>query len=234
MGEPWYGRWQPPAQPAFCALQPFPIRCAHLPLDSCRGSLEVRCSSGDRRAARVEQRNVRGARPPRRVHGGALDQAHAGLLAAPSSLPGQPAWDPAPTAQPAAALGHSLWLPYLLAHHAPVDCLLLDQLALGDALHAAPLALPAADAPLPPAIHAAGRASTPHIALFHARGPQTGMGLVQRSPVHHLVQPPQRGHDHQGQQQPRQRHAPHRCAAQRGGRQVQRAKEGAGHVRPKG
>ena len=25
---------------AFCALQPFPIRCAHLPLDSCRGSLE--------------------------------------------------------------------------------------------------------------------------------------------------------------------------------------------------
>ena len=64
------------------------------------------------------------------VHGGALDQAHAGLLAAPSSLPGQPAWDPAPTAQPAAAPGHSLWLPYLLAHHAPVDCLLLDQLAL--------------------------------------------------------------------------------------------------------
>ena len=105
------------------------------------------------------------------VHGGALDQAHAGLLAAPSSLPGQTAWDPAPTAQPAAAPGHSLWLPYLLAHHAPVDCLLLDQLALGDALHAAPLALPAADAPLPPGVHAAGRASTPHIALFHARGP---------------------------------------------------------------
>ena len=62
-------------------------------------------------------------------------------------------------------------LDLLLAHHAPVDCLLLDQLALGDALHAAPLALPAADAPLPPAVHAAGRASTPHIALFHARGP---------------------------------------------------------------
>lgn len=57
------------------------------------------------------------------VHGGALDQAHAGLLAAPSSLPAQPAWDPVRTAQPAAAPGHSLWLPYLLAHHAPVDCL---------------------------------------------------------------------------------------------------------------
>ena len=105
------------------------------------------------------------------VHGAALDQAHAGVLAAPSPLPGQPAWDPASTAQPAAAPGHSLWLPYLLAHHAPADCLLLDQLALGDALQAAPLALPAADAPLPPTMHAAGRASTPHIALFHARGP---------------------------------------------------------------
>ena len=105
------------------------------------------------------------------VHGGALDQAHAGLLAAPSWLPGQPTWDPAPNARSAATTGPSLWMPYLLAHHAPVDCLLLDQLALGDALQAAPLALPAADAPLPPAIHAAGRASTPHIALFHARGP---------------------------------------------------------------
>ena len=108
------------------------------------------------------------------VHGGALDQAHAGLLAASSSLPGQ-AWDPAPsawpTARPAAAPGHGLWLPYLLAHHAPVDCLLLDQLALGDALQGAPLALPAADAPPPPPVHAAGRTSTPHIALFHARGP---------------------------------------------------------------
>ena len=62
-------------------------------------------------------------------------------------------------------------LDLLLAHHAPVDCLLLDQLALGDALHAAPLALPAADAPLPPTVHVAGRASTPHSALFHARGP---------------------------------------------------------------
>ena len=45
------------------------------------------------------------------VHGGALDQAHAGLLAAPSSLPGQTAWDPAPNARSAATTGHSLWLP---------------------------------------------------------------------------------------------------------------------------
>ena len=32
-------------------------------------------------------------------------------------------------------------LDLLLAHHAPVDCLLLDQLALGDALHSAPTTL---------------------------------------------------------------------------------------------
>lgn len=105
------------------------------------------------------------------VHGGALDQVQAGLLAAPSSLPGQQAWDAASTAQSAATTGHRLWLPYLLAHHAPVDCLLLDQLALGDALHATPLAMPAGDAPQPPPLHAPGRASTPYIALFHARGP---------------------------------------------------------------
>ena len=93
------------------------------------------------------------------VHGGALDQAHAGLLAAPSSLPGQPAWDPAPTAQPAAAPGHSLWLPYLLAHHAPVDCLLLDQLALGDALHSAPTALAAPTPAQAPLVHPAATAA---------------------------------------------------------------------------
>ena len=105
------------------------------------------------------------------VHGGALDQAHAGLLAAPSSLPGQPAWDPAPTAQPAAAPGHSLWLPYLLAHHAPVDCLLLDQLALGDALHSAPTALAAPAPAQAPLVHPAATAAARHVALFQARGP---------------------------------------------------------------
>ena len=105
------------------------------------------------------------------VHGGALDQAHAGLLAAPSSLPGQPAWDPAPTAQPAAAPGHSLWLPYLLAHHAPVDCLLLDQLALGDALHSAPTALAAPTPAQAPLVHPAATAAARHVALFQARGP---------------------------------------------------------------
>ena len=105
------------------------------------------------------------------VHGGALDQAHAGLLAAPSSLPGQTAWDPAPNARSAATTGHSLWLPYLLAHHAPVDCLLLDQLALGDALHSAPTALAAPTPAQAPLVHPAATAAARHVALFQARGP---------------------------------------------------------------
>ena len=62
-------------------------------------------------------------------------------------------------------------LSLLLAPHAAVDCLLLDQLALGDAVHSAPLALPETAPtqaqPYPPA----GRTTLPHTALFLARGP---------------------------------------------------------------
>ena len=66
--------------------------------------------------------------------------------------------------------GHGL-LAQLVAGHAPTDCLLLDQLALGDALHSAPLALPEA-APAQAQPHPlAGRATLPHTALFLARGP---------------------------------------------------------------
>ena len=62
-------------------------------------------------------------------------------------------------------------LAQLVAGHAPADCLLLDQLALGDALHSAPLALPEA-APAQAQPHPlAGRATLPHTALFLARGP---------------------------------------------------------------
>ncbi len=61
----------------------------------------------------------------------------------------------------------------LLAPHAPVDCLVLDQLALGDALHSGPQALPAQlPGQMPPVQHA-GRFSAPHLALFQARGPPT-------------------------------------------------------------
>lgn len=64
-------------------------------------------------------------------------------------------------------------LSLLLAPHAPVDCLLLDQLALGDSLHSAPPALATlVPAQAPPVQHARCFAA-PHVALFQARGPPT-------------------------------------------------------------
>ena len=62
-------------------------------------------------------------------------------------------------------------LAQLVAGHAPTDCLLLDQLALGDALHSAPLALPEAAPTQAQPCLPAGRATLPHTALFLARGP---------------------------------------------------------------
>lgn len=58
-----------------------------------------------------------------------------------------------------------------LSSHSRVDCLLLDQLALGDALHsAAPALLPSLPALAPVATHAE-RVQARHVALFQARGP---------------------------------------------------------------
>lgn len=93
------------------------------------------------------------------VHGGALDRVQAHTHAHPHTTD-------------TASAGHSHGLlAQLVAGHAPADCLLLDQLALGDAMHSAPLALPevapARAQPWPPA----GRATLPHTALFLARGP---------------------------------------------------------------
>lgn len=105
------------------------------------------------------------------VHGGALDRVHAGQPLPATSLSGwaQPGHSAPPLhaataggapAQEAAgaaigAHGHGPLLSLLLAHHAPADCLLLDQLVLGAALASAslvlPPALPAALQPLPPA-----------------------------------------------------------------------------------
>jgi hypothetical protein len=69
---------------------------------------------------------------------------------------------------------HGHWLLELLPGHAPLDCLLLDQLALGDILHSAPVELPPAvptqALPTPPA----GRTAAAHVALFQARGPPPG------------------------------------------------------------
>lgn len=83
-----------------------------------------------------------------------------------------------PTAQaddPAASHNHPAHahnlLDVLLAHHAPVDCLLLDQLALGDALHSAPAALATPVPAQAPLVHPAATAAVRHVALFQARGP---------------------------------------------------------------
>ncbi|RZJ49589.1 MAG: hypothetical protein EON49_26850 [Acidovorax sp.] len=114
------------------------------------------------------------------AHFGALDRVHAGQslahsAALASSLPfaSEAAATDTRTADatlPAAAHSHGL-LSLLLGQHAPVDCLLLDQLALGDALHSATLALPdAVPAHTPPADHAL-RTAASHVALFQARGP---------------------------------------------------------------
>lgn len=93
------------------------------------------------------------------VHGDALDRVQASAHAHSHTK-----------ATAGAEHSHGL-LAQLLTGHAPADCLLLDQLALGDALHSAPLALPEATPtqaqPHPPA----GRTTLPHTALFLARGP---------------------------------------------------------------
>lgn len=75
------------------------------------------------------------------------------------------------TAEHAAAHGVARDAGGFLSSHSLVDCLLLDQLALGDALHsAALLLLPPSPAPAPVAAHAHG-VQARHAALFQARAP---------------------------------------------------------------
>lgn len=95
------------------------------------------------------------------AHGGALDRVHAGQQALGLPSPSLPA--------STEAVGEAS--PLFLAHHAPVDCLLLDQLALGDALHSTPLVLPEAVPPQAAPTPLAGRRGASHVALFQARGP---------------------------------------------------------------
>ncbi|MFN4118212.1 hypothetical protein [Acidovorax sp.] len=69
---------------------------------------------------------------------------------------------------------HGGWLDHLWAHPAQgaaVDCLLLDQLTLGDVLHAAPLALPTAVPAPQPSPHRAHGPAGQRLAQFQARGP---------------------------------------------------------------
>ena len=111
-------------------------------------------------------------------HAGALEQLRAGQAvqrAQQAAVPlAKAAADTAAVADANAAHGagaHHGWLALLLAPHTPVDCLLLDQLALGDALYTASSALPPSAPPLAPAASHAGRSATPHVSLFQARGP---------------------------------------------------------------
>lgn len=69
---------------------------------------------------------------------------------------------------------HGGWLDHLWAHPAEgagVDCLLLDQTALGDVLYAPPLALPAVVPAPPPTLHRVCGPSGQRLAQFQARGP---------------------------------------------------------------
>jgi hypothetical protein len=104
------------------------------------------------------------------AHGGTLDQVRAGqaLSSAASAASVAPG---AAASAGGQGHGHGLLLPLLLGHHAPVDCLVLDQLALGDALHSASLALPHAVPAQAPSTAPAGRVAVSHVALFQARGP---------------------------------------------------------------
>lgn len=115
------------------------------------------------------------------VHGGTLDRVHAGqsLLApgvqglALSDAASSSRFSQSAAAAPDHSHGHAL-LPLLVGHHAPVDCVLLDQLALGDALHGDTVALPdAVPVHAPPAAPAL-RTDASHVALFQARGPPLG------------------------------------------------------------
>ncbi|MCE1194761.1 MAG: hypothetical protein LWW96_21665 [Acidovorax sp.] len=103
------------------------------------------------------------------AHATALDRVHAGHALAGVEQPARDAQDAqAPGRAPAEAPQALL---QLLGSHTPADCLVLDQLALGDAAHATPLALPPIAAPAQTPPGPAGQAGATHEALFYARGP---------------------------------------------------------------
>jgi hypothetical protein len=64
----------------------------------------------------------------------------------------------------------------LFSGHAPIDCLLLDQLALGTALPCSAPVLPAAAPAVAPSAPAPERIAVRHVALFQARGPPALVG----------------------------------------------------------
>ena len=107
-------------------------------------------------------------------HGRTLDRVHAGQATAQQHKPSPAAMlaAAAPTARPAAAPLSSPGLFDLLAgQHSAADCLLLDQLALGDALYSLPTVVAAPLLAQAPPAPPADRVGVVHVTLFHARGP---------------------------------------------------------------
>lgn len=111
------------------------------------------------------------------AHGSTLDRVHAGLSLAAQGAPGAATRsDAADAVGPKAGHGHGFHTlaPLLLGQHAPADCVLLDQLALGDSLHSAAVALPEAVPAHAPPVHRVARNAASRVALFQARGPPRG------------------------------------------------------------
>lgn len=106
------------------------------------------------------------------THGSALDRMHAGRMAAAQALWRSTAKAAAESHAGATAARPAQGLLELLQPgHTPVECLLLDQLALGDALQADTVAAQTLQAPqATPAPHMERRGAL-HVALFQARGP---------------------------------------------------------------
>ena len=123
------------------------------------------------------------------THGDTLDQLHAGQWRGASAFTALNATQRAQ--QPFAKAGsdvdvdrdvratHRTAIPHappslfnqLAGHHSASDCLLLDQLALSDALHSTPAALPTPVLAQAPPAPPADRVDVLHVTLFQARGP---------------------------------------------------------------
>ena len=108
------------------------------------------------------------------VHGDSLDRVHAGparLAPALQSLHTSLQADAvAATAASAHPLGHGVF-DRLLGTHTAADCQLLDQLALGNALHAVGVVLPPLVPALAPHLHHADATGAWAVTQFQARGP---------------------------------------------------------------
>lgn len=107
-------------------------------------------------------------------HAQVLQQVHAGHQAtglhdAPGGI-AHAAGSPAQAHSPALDL-----VSHLLGSHGAADCLLLDQLALGDALTGALVPFTAPPPAQATGLHRAIRHTAPHVALFQARGPPTAV-----------------------------------------------------------